>query len=259
MVFYIPFALVALQTVLALLSWLKPERFSQVLLTLASAAGCGYLTGFVLQTPWLFTWQVVLWLALGGVQLSFVLFGLLSGRDLWKIATLVQPLVWPFMLLAAYGTLHPMEDSGLMVEGLWLQSHVVSAIVANGILAMAGFFAFAIMTRQAYLKARSTSSFVEKLPPLEVLEKAQTAALYIGALSLTVAVVAGAVATHDAFGVWFQAGWKNFSTVLMLALVLLLIVGKQVCGVRGRHGAQVMMGIYFLMLVVLLATMVVKV
>jgi len=257
MVFYIPVALIVLQIALAVLSWVKPSRVSQAVLATLSACGCFYLTGFVLQTPWLFTWQVVLWLALGGVQLSFVLFSLFGGNNLWKISTVAQPLIVPFMALALIGATKGV-DAGMMVEGLWLQSHVVSAIIANGILAMAGVFAFAIMTRQAYLKARATSEFVEKLPPLEVLEKAQTAALYIGAVFLAVAVVAGAAATHEAYGQWIVAGWKNFATLMMLALVVLLIIGKQVCGVRGRHGAQVMMAIYFLMLVTLLFTTVVK-
>lgn len=258
MVFYIPLALVALQILIGTLSWLKPNRVVLAVLAALSGFGCFYLTGFVLQTPWLFTWQVVLWLALGGVQVSFVLFALLGGRGLWKIATVLQPLLVPFTLLAVCQPVAETENT-LMIAGVWLQWHIVCAIIANGVLAMAGCFAFAIMTRQAYLKARATSSFVEKLPPLEILEKAQTAALYIGASVLTLSVVAGAVATHDEYGVWFQAGWKNFSTLLMLALVILLIVGKRVCGVRGRHGAQVMMGIYFLMLMVLLLAMVLKI
>lgn len=258
MVFYLPVALVALQILLATLSWLKPNRMLQAGLVALSAAGCLYLTGFVLKTPWLFTWQVVLWLALGGVQVSFMLFSLLGGRSLWKISTLVQPLVLPFMVLAALGTKAGVGE-GLLVEGLWLQTHVVSAIMANGVLAMAGVFAFAIMTRQAYLKARATSSFVEKLPPLEILERAQTAALYIGAVFLAVAVIAGAATTYEAYGVWVQIGLKNISTLIMLVLVVVLIMGKQVCGVRGRQGAQVMMAIYFFMLLILLFTMVIKI
>ena len=257
MVFYIPVTLVALQIALSFLSWAAPCRVSLAILAALSAAGCFYLTGFVLQTPWLFTWQVVLWLALGGVQLSYVLFSLFGGKNLWKIGTIAQPLLLPFMSLAVVGALKTPAES-MLVEGTWLQSHVVSAIVANGVFAMAGVFAFAIMTRQAYLKARATSAFVEKLPPLEILEKAQTAALYIGAVFLAVSVVAGAVATHEAYGQWFVAGLKNFSALIMLLLVVALIAGKQVCGVRGRHGAQVMLGIYFLMLMTLLFTTVVK-
>ena len=257
MVFYLPTALIVLQTVIAIMSWSKPSKVSQTVLAGLSAVGCMYLTGFVLQTPWVFTWQVVLWLALGGVQLSFVLFALLGGNKLWKVSTIVQPLLFPFMLLATLGS-YQADLKGTLVEGTWLQAHIVSAIIANGILAMAGVFAFAVITRQAYLKARATSSFVEKLPPLDVLEKAQTAGLYLGAAILAVAVIAGAVTTHHAYGQWFIVAWKNLSAVIMLAMVVTLIIGKRVCGVRGRHGAQVVMAIYFLFLLTILFTTIIN-
>jgi len=257
MVFYLPTALVVLQVLLAALSWVKPSRPLQASFATLSALACFYLVGFVFQTPWALTWQVVLWLALGGVQVSFVVFTFFGGQNLWKISALVQPLMLPFMFLAAFGGTTGLH-AGFLVAGIWLQAHVVGAIIANGVLAMAGVFAFAIMTRQAYLKAHATSAFVEKLPPLDILERAQTAALYIGAAFLTLAVLAGAAATHEAYGVWAQWGVKNISTLLMLVLVVVLIVGKQVCGVRGRHGAQVMMAIYFLMLIIFLLTIVAK-
>ncbi len=250
---FLPTILVVNQLLLAIISERWPSKKVMVILSSIMVLGCFYLISFVLQNPWLLNMKTILWLVVGAAQIFYVFFALFGGKELWKISIITQPLLFPFTVLAAYVPVSG-AHTGVVVETFWLQGHIISATIAYGILTMAGLFAFAIVTRQAYLKARATSSFVEKLPSLEILERAQTAALWFGLISLFVAIIAGSVVTYDSTGSLFLLHWKSLLTLLTFILVVLLLIGKRVCGVRGRQGAQVVLMIYFLVIIMFLGS-----
>ena len=243
-----PHLLVILQFLLVVLSWANPRKSVLVPGSLIVGLGCLYLTGFMLQTPWVMNAKILLYFIVGAVQIFYVLFALGGRKDLWRISGLAQPLMLPFMLLAAY---LPALSNGpsFIVAPESLQWHVVSATLAYAALSLAAFFAFAIITRQAYLKAHARSRFVTGLPSLEVLESAQSAALKVSFLALMFSAVAGAFYTQQTVGAWFLLESKTLLTFATLILLFSLIVGKRVCGVRGRQGAQLVLISYFLVII----------
>lgn len=244
----LPHLLTILQFILVIMAWARPGKASMVLGSLLVGLGCLYLTGFLLTSPWVLSVKALLYFIVGAVQVSYVAMALMNRVDLWRIASLSQPLMLPFLLLANY---LPAISGGpaFMVEPTSLQWHVVSATLAYALLSLAAFFAFAIITRQAYLKAHARSAFVTGLPSLEVLEKAQSSTLKLTLLVLLVSVVAGSFFTHETYSVWFLLQGKSTLTLITLILLFSLLVGKRVCGVRGRQGAQLVLLVYFLVII----------
>ena len=243
-----PHLLVILQFLLVVLSWVKPQKYILILGSLLVGLGCLYLTGFMVQSPWVMNVKILLFFIVGAVQVFYALFALSNRKALWRIAGLAQPLMLPFLLLAVY---LPAISAGpsFIVTPESLQWHIIGATLAYAVLSLAGFFAFAIITRQAYLNAHASSHFVAGLPSLEVLEKAQAVALKVSVLALGLSVVAGAFYTREVLGVWFMAESKTVLTFVTLGLLFALIIGKRVCGVRGRQGAQLVLLAYFLVII----------
>lgn len=248
----LPLFLLTCQLALAVVSWVRPCRRFLLLGGSIVGGGCLYLTGFVLQEVWYVSVPTLLYIAVGAVQGFYVLFSLLNRQALWRIGLLCQPVLF-FFLAVAYGGGSFFKTEGFLVAAPALQWHVLSATLAYGVLTLAALLAFAIIMRQAYLKAQTRSTFVANLPSLEVLEHAQTAALWVSFVFLVFATLAGGMhAAQVSGGHVFIFGGKTFLTVLTFALVGTLIVGKRVCGVRGRQGARLVLMAYVLVIILFL-------
>mgnify|MGYP005841154471 CR=1 FL=1 len=240
----LPYLLIILQLILAVFIWVKPNKLLTVSGSAIVGAGCLYLTNFMFSTPWMLTPKVLLYFIVGAVQVSYVAMVLFRRDDVWCIASLSQPLMLPFLVVAhGLSALH--SGQVLLVEALSLQWHVVSATLAYALLSLSAFYAFAIITRQAYLKAHARSSFVNGLPSLDVLDKAQLNTLKLALGALFVSVIAGGFYTHESQGVWFLLEGKTILSFVTLVLLVALLAGKRICGIRGRQGAKLVLLLYF--------------
>lgn len=244
----LPFLLLFLQLLLSVGSWFRPNKPFLIVGSALVGFGCLYLTGFVVQVSWYLSLKTLLYFSVGVVQVFYVLFALLSRQALWRIAPLAHPLLLVFLVFAVFSP-YFMADQGFLVVLKSLQWHVVGATAAYGIFTFAAFFAFAIMVRQAYLKAQKRSGFVSKLPSLEVLEGAQSSALWVSLGALIFAICAGSVYTHQTTGSWFLLEAKSVLSFITVFLILALLAGKRVCGVRGRQGAQMVLVAYFFLII----------
>ena len=241
-------AAVALQVALFYLAWWRPQRAVLLLLGSVQSLLCLQLAGVSDFPVWVFNLSTALWLTVGGAQLFYVLFALPKGAELWRIAAIAQPCMLPFVLLAA--GLAGRAEAPLLIEDSMLRLHILSATLAYGLFTVAAVCAFVVYTRESYLKAHATSSFVQKLPSLQIAEKGQQAALLCGVLMLLPAVVAG---------VWEQASWlapvwKSLVAYVLLIAATLLVVLRQWFGLRGSTAGLLVLVLYALLIVAFLGT-----
>ena len=243
----LPYLLIILQLILAIFVWLKPTKAIMVAGSFLMGVGCLYLTGFVATSSWVLSPKVLLYLIVGAVQISYVVMVLFNRGESWRIAALSQPLILPFVVLAG---VFPVMGVGpvFMIGSSSMQWHVVSATLAYALLTMAAYYGVAVIARQTTLKAHDHSPFVARLPSLEVLDKAQHSTLLFALAALMVSVVAGSFYTHETHDVWFLLEGKTTLSVITLVLLLTLLIGKKVCGVRGRQSAKFVLLVYVLVM-----------
>ncbi|HEX5761469.1 MAG TPA: cytochrome c biogenesis protein CcsA [Thermoanaerobaculia bacterium] len=133
-------------------------------------------------------------------------------------------LAFAFQLLASV-LVRPHPPSRDIFHDPFFATHVSLALLGYAAFAVAAGYAFLFLMLYRDLKGGRFSTFYGKLPPLEVLERMMTAALWAGFLALTAAVVVGAVWAErlDQTG-WVRdpkiaftlATWVLYATALLL-------------------------------------------
>jgi ABC-type uncharacterized transport system permease subunit len=148
------------------------------------ALGAGFIIGVLLlaQTSlvthvgWQVSMHESLLVALALVQVCYLLVSL-SARSMWRLSLLVQPVLGLVFLL---DLCMPANPQAVLILTPVLAVHIGGALVGYGFLTLSAFAAFAVYTREAYLKAHSASGFSTRLPVLEAADKGQFAALTMG-------------------------------------------------------------------------------
>lgn len=177
---------------------------------------------------------------------SGIVFGLANSATFvaWLIATLlflasiskpvhvlgiiVYPLTATVLLL---GLIFP--DTNTKVIPMSLASHVLLSIAAYALLALATCQSVLLNIQQKHLHNHKINSFINKLPPLQTMEKLLLQSLKIGFYLLTLALITGFVFIDD-----FFAQHLIHKTVLSLIAWLVfavLILGAILFGWRGKQ------------------------
>jgi ABC-type uncharacterized transport system permease subunit len=100
-------------------------------------------------------------------------------------------LVFFFQLLSSLLT-RPNPPDRAIFHDLFFSLHVSLALLGYAAFVVGAAYAFLFLQLYRDLKAGRFSTFYGKLPPLEVLERMMTGALWVGFVTLTGAVVTGA-------------------------------------------------------------------
>jgi ABC-type uncharacterized transport system permease subunit len=213
-----------------------------VLIALLLAAQSRVLGG---EGAWQVSLRESLLLSLMLAEACYLLVAV-TARTMWRLALLVQPTLGAVYLLAL---LSPVTPEGMLTLTPLLAAHIGGALVAYGLLTMAAFAAFAVYTREAYLKAHSASGFSTRLPALDAADRGQFAALWMGAAVLAVALLAGAAYQHQQTGDWLVLTVKTVFTLATFAAMLALLVARKCWGTRGARAAKRIMLTYALLVV----------
>jgi ABC-type uncharacterized transport system permease subunit len=236
---------VALLGLLSLYAAVRPwGRTGDVLLVLSTAVLLLRVQG-VTALGWPLDLASTLWLSVAIAQGLFLGIAFVH-RPLVRLAILMQPV---FFVLAAVAAVLP---SDTLVQGAaspLLKAHIYSAVLAYGVLTLAAFCAFAVFTREAYLKAHARSSFSDRLPTLATADRAQTLLLVVGQVLLGLALLAGAFYQHGQTGVWFEPTVKTVLTSATFALMCVVLAARLWLGARGGRLAQAMLLAYLVMVV----------
>jgi len=106
--------------------------------------------------------------------------------------------------------------------------HVLSSILAFGLLSIAGVYAFFVFFIDHFLRNHHLNPVVRTLPPLEVLEKLLFRVISAGLLLLTISLVSGAIFINDIFA-------QHLLHKTILSILAWLVFGVLLFG-RWRYG-----------------------
>ncbi len=163
------------------------------------------------------SWLMVLIVLLGGIRLRL--------RNLFAF---VLPIAATTLILNAFIDTHYQPLHGLPLGVL---SHVCISVFAFSLLGIAALQALVLAFQNHQLKAHHTRGLLATLPPLETMEVLLFRVIGAGFVTLTAAILTGAVFIEDMFAQHLLH--KTFFTLLAWLVFALLLVGRRVLGWRG--------------------------
>lgn len=126
-----------------------------------------------------------------------------------------------------------------LMQSPWIQVHLFLAFLAFALFMVGFLVGVAFILQDGQLKARHIGRWVQKLPPLAVLEGIHVKAIAWGLLLLTAAIVAGLALNRDQVGVFFtwdpKQIWVLSTWFFYAAWFQLRHLGR----LRGRRGILV--------------------
>jgi ABC-type uncharacterized transport system, permease component len=176
---------------------------------------------------------------------------------LMKLDGLLLVLLPAAALAAALGGLFP---SGRMVphgDSQWLRAHLIIALCAYGIIAIAALQALfmAALDRKLHRPADPDANAgliaraLDTLPPLLTQERLLFRLVGIGFAVLTVTVVTGIIVSMKTLGVAFPLDHKTIFTLLAWFTFGGLLIGRRIRGWRGRTALRwTLVGFAFVLL-----------
>ena len=148
----------------------------------------------------------------------------------------VAAIVFVIAALLAAGTGSQPGPREIAEPGWPFAVHVVLAMAAAGLFAVAAVFVALLALQDQQLRSRRPPGWLATLPPVESLERALFSVLSIGMVALSVAILAGLLFVTDLF-----AQHLVHKTVLALAawvIFAVLLFGRWRFGWRGRKAAR---------------------
>ena len=109
--------------------------------------------------------------------------------------------------------------------------HLVSSVLAFGLLSISGVYAFFVFVIDHFLRHHHLNPVVRNLPPLEVLESLLFRLIGVGFLMLTVSLVSGTVFINDIFAQHLVH--KTILSILTWLVFGILLFGRWRYGWRG--------------------------
>ncbi|CAB5500662.1 Inner membrane protein YpjD [Bathymodiolus thermophilus thioautotrophic gill symbiont] len=175
-----------------------------------------------------------------------VFFGLANSASFaaWLIAVLLflsslsKPvhalgiLVYPLAALSLVFSLLFPDTAGKIIS-LSIASHVFLSITAYALLALAVCQSVLLKIQKIYLHAKKINPFINKLPPLQTMERIMFQGLRVGFYLLTLSLITGFIFIDD----FFAQHLIHKTTLSLVAWIIfaVLIFGHKLFGWRGKQ------------------------
>ena len=124
--------------------------------------------------------------------------------------------------------------------------HILSSVLAFGVLSIAGVYALFVAIIDHFLRRHHLNPLVRSLPPLEILERLLFQLIAVGFLLLTVSLASGLAFVDDLFAQ--HLAHKTILSITAWLVFGLLIWGRWRYGWRGRRAVQLTLAGIFLLL-----------
>nr|WP_246490836.1 cytochrome c biogenesis protein CcsA [Chitinivorax tropicus] len=164
--------------------------------------------------------------------LSVLIFWL--GQFVYPLASIQPPLLAGAAISIVAAMLMPPQHSFQGTELFAFRAHVLSAMLAYGLLTNAAIIALLMNVADKRLHHHAASTKGPLLPPLLSLETLLFKVLLSGFLVLTVTLLSGLLFSEEIFHQPFKLNHKNLFTVIAWLVFAALLIGRSVMGWRGR-------------------------
>ncbi|MBD3609105.1 MAG: cytochrome c biogenesis protein CcsA [Gammaproteobacteria bacterium] len=155
----------------------------------------------------LVTWLMVVMLILGSIQ-----------KPLQNLNIIIAPLAALSVLLAA---IFHTNEPRVVTASTELQSHILLSVIAFSLLSIAAIQAILLAVQERHLRNHQPNGFIQALPPMESMESLLFEIIWLGFISLTLALFNGLLYLEDMFAqhlvhktVLSISAWLVFSTLL---------------------------------------------
>jgi ABC-type uncharacterized transport system permease subunit len=135
---------------------------------------------------------------------------------------LLLPLVFP--------SLRPLENTELPA----FKAHLLVAMMAYSLLAIAALHALLMITVERRLHHPAAHSLLTNLPPLLIMEKLLFRIIWVGFVLLTLTLLSGIVFSKEVFGQPLTFTHKTLFGFISWGVFAALLIGRQLYGWRGR-------------------------
>ncbi|SFV81653.1 CcsA-related protein [hydrothermal vent metagenome] len=175
-----------------------------------------------------------------------VVFGLANSASFiaWLIAILLflssisKPvhvlgiLVYPFVAITLIFSISFPDATGKVIP-LSIASHVFLSITAYALLALAVCQSILLKIQEQHLHAHEINGFINKLPPLQTMERLLFQSLRIGFYLLTLSLITGFIFIDDFFAQHLMH--KTILSLVAWVIFAALIFGRKLFGWRGKQ------------------------
>jgi len=151
------------------------------------------------------------------------------------VGVIVAPLALTF--LVGSEAAHADASAAVRVKSAVLPVHILANLVGEALFVLAFAAAVAYLFAEKQLKKKKVGGMLQRLPPLDVLDRAEHAFLLAGFPMLTVGIITGAVWAERVESGSAVELWRSlfgYATWMLFAAVLLLRAAR---GWRGRRAA----------------------
>jgi ABC-type uncharacterized transport system permease subunit len=175
-----------------------------------------------------------------------IVFGLANSASFvaWLIAILLflssisKPvhvlgiLVYPFVAITLVFSISFPDATGKVIP-LSIASHVFLSITAYALLALAVCQSILLKIQEQHLHAHEINGFINKLPPLQTMERLLFQSLRIGFYLLTLSLITGFIFIDDFFAQHLMH--KTILSLVAWVIFAALIFGRKLFGWRGKQ------------------------
>jgi len=162
------------------------------------------------------------------VIIAILITSSLGQRRFFAAGLVALPIAAAVLLLELFLPHKPFELSEI---SLGVATHVVSSVLAFGLLSIAGVYAFLVFVIDHFLRRHHLSPLVRSLPPLEVLERLLFRLIAAGFALLTVSLLSGVMFINDIFAQHLVH--KTILSILTWLVFGILLFGRWRYGWRG--------------------------
>lgn len=187
------------------------------------------------------------------IAASLTLFGgmVVSVHQAWRLTPLLLPYLLALGLIASLFAGAPERGLPASTPPAWIELHILIAVVTFALLTMAAVSALAAFLQERALKLKRPSALTRMLPAVADSEELSTRMLAASEFVLGLGLVTGMITLYLESGVLITFDHKTVLSVLAFVVIGALLIGRRVCGVRGRIAARVVLTAYLLLMLAL--------
>jgi ABC-type uncharacterized transport system permease subunit len=166
-----------------------------------------------------------------------------SRNSLYDASLVALPLA---VVVLSLEWLIPSQSLLLNDMSTGVSTHILSSVLAFGVLSIAGVYALFAAIIDYFLRHHHLNPLVQSLPPLETLERLLFRLIFLGFLLLTVSLASGLAYVDDLFAQ--HLAHKTLLSITAWFIFGLLLWGRWRYGWRGRQAVRLTLAGIFLLL-----------